>query len=119
MFSIIAGVIIISFAMNLFDSDNEQADLIFLCSLIEDKPYTDCDRYWIIFVAVGEIDTICGEETAGCAYPMLGVIFMEDKPENKDKCGRSILHHELLHLMHEVTEDYAPIHDYERCIMWW
>lgn len=119
MFSIIAGVIIISLAMSLFDSDKEQADLIFLCSIIEGEPYRDCSEYWIIFVALNEIDTICGEDTSGCAYPMLGIIFIEDKQEQKDKCGRSILHHELLHLMHKSTEDYSPIHDYERCIMWW
>ena len=119
MLSVIAGGIIIILAMNLFDVDKEQADLLFICSLIEVKPYTDCNEYWLVFVAIGEIDTICGENTSGCVYPNIGIFFIEDKPDLRDECGRSILHHELLHLMHEPIEEYDPIHDYKLCLMWW
>jgi len=120
MITLVAALIMsMLFPFAAEDIYQQKADTIFICSLVKDG--VDCDEYWLIFFVYGEVDNICGEGSAGCAFETIKIIFMEDKPDLRDECGRGVLHHELLHFFYPVANEfeYNIVHDKEVCVTWW
>ena len=94
------------------------ANRTLMCGLTFDTPYYDCSNIWTIWMVYGETDEVlCNFGAVGCAYFRPYTIFLEE--ENfVDVCGRSSLHHELLHLKYYDAFDVDIVHDFEECIMW-
>lgn len=88
-----------------------------MCSLTFNEPYYDCTEIWIIFLAYGELDVLCGENTGGCVFYDWKFIFVESK-NVVDVCGRGTLQHELLHLKYDKIDRPNVIHNYSNCVMW-
>jgi len=88
-----------------------------MCSLTFIEPYYDCNEKWVIFWLYGNVDgVVCDWGSAGCAYYSYNIVWIEDG--NKfDRCGRSFLLHELLHLKYGQGT-VAIIHNTENCTNW-
>ena len=96
----------------------KRPDIFAMCSLTFEKPFYDCNEIWLIFQLYGSVDgVVCIHGTAGCAYYDWNIIWMEYNPDFRDKCGRTILIHELLHLKYGVGT-MALIHNQEKCTNW-
>ncbi len=96
----------------------EPAQRTLMCSLTFEEPYYDCSNVWTVWVVYGETDLVlCNFGAQGCAYFKPYTIFIEEDV-HFDVCGRSSLHHELLHLKYYDAYDEDIVHNFEDCVMW-
>ena len=79
-------------------------EIFTICSLVAVSPFYDCSEEWEIRVYSIPPAILCNDNddyylTLACANLDRGIIHMVDAPEKKDHFGKSIIAHELKHLM--------------------
>ena len=79
-------------------------EIMTICSLVAVSPFYDCSEEWEIRVYSIHPTIQCNNNddrylTLACANLDRGIIHMVNDPNKKDYFGKSIIAHELQHLM--------------------
>ena len=117
--SLLMGLIILTFVT--YQAYGELISLEEICMVTLEYPYYDCDSKIYIFVTDEIPHSICDmfdEPAFACMwhYP-INVIFMPYFNQY-DQCGRTTLHHELLHFLYPYNALEIDNNVGKRCELW-
>ena len=91
-----------------------------MCELTENAPYYDCSVQWQINIFTNDLYGLIPcpyahqgglSGCANCIHHKID-IFMSGLSGEKDYCGRTIFHHELIHMKYKNLESHYT------CNMW-
>lgn len=100
-------------------------DVQVICELTNFEPYYNCNKTWLLIISDTLPMDMCstpGElhesvTYSGCIFFQKKVIFVPIGNNEVDYCGRTVIHHELLHMKYPWKTD--EIHHDSRCILTW
>ena len=95
-------------------------ETLLFCSIITASPFYDCSNMWTLKIYDGDVGIYCYPNkltlgVVGCALWTIGttnydgeILINQDVHGIRDRCGNTVLQHEIAHL---VTRDRENCHE--------